>query len=453
MKALRRIFFVLLAISLVLTLASCKRDNGDDTPANDCSAGHTYDNDCDWTCNLCGERRRIEHVFDSSCDTECNICQMTQTPHHEFDNNCDTECNNCDFERTVMHNYDHGCDVTCNDCSFVREQNEHVYTDECDVDCNECRRPRVEVPHLDGDNNGICDLCDELLFIVTPADKFDLPEIPIYDGTNFQVNLNGGKPFFLKSQITSDSYEYYSPLDELGRCGVAVGCLGPETLPTDGRDSISSVSPSGWQSNPPIYERSHLIAHSLSGENANRQNLITGTYVLNGVMQTFEDRVCDYIKATGNHVMYRSTPVFEGNNLLATGLILEAYSVEDEGAGVEFCIYIHNVQTDYIIDYATGNAEVSPEALIKLYKFVVNMNSKGGPKIHLSTCRSVSDIKESNKAYHNGTAQEIFDYYTAQGKTPSYCGSCKPQNAARQVLFTIPTKQLCPIVTPKRKAA
>ncbi len=434
MKAFRKIFFILTVLSLVFaltfTLAGCKRDNGD-TPS-DCSAGHTYDNDCDPDCNSCDFTRETEHSFTDACDASCNSCGAERTPQHAYENGCDTECN---------------------DCGATREVGGHVYTDECDADCNECSRLRDEVPHLDEDENGMCDLCDEVLFIVTPADRFTLPELPVYNGSDSYVTLNGGKPLFLKSQITADSYEYYSPLDSLGRCGVAVGCLGPETLPTGDRGSISGVSPTGWQSSPPIYERSHLIAWSLSGENANRQNLITGTYVLNGAMQELEDEVCSYIKTTGNHVMYRATPIFEGSNLLASGILLEAYSVEDNGAGIEMCVYIHNVQADYIIDYATGNAEVSPEAMIKLYKYVVNLNSKGGPKIHLSTCRSVSDIKETNKAYHNETLQEIYDYYVAQGKTPSYCGSCKPQSSARQVLFTIPEKRFYLVATPKSKAA
>lgn len=408
MKAFSKVFLLLTILSLALTLAGCRRDNQPDTP--DCSAGHTYD---------------------SSCDPECNICGEPQDTHHEYTDECDAICNNCNAERTSTHKYD----------------------TPCDTECKLCGEPRDVGGHSDTDNDGMCDLCDEVLFIVTPADKFDLPELPVYNGTDACVSLNGGKPFFLKSQITADSYEYYSPLDSLGRCGVAVGCLGSDTLPTDSRGSVSSVTPSGWQTSPPIYERSHLIAWSLSGENANRQNLITGTYILNGVMQELEDEVLQYIKRAGNHVMYRVTPVFEGDNLLASGIILEAYSVEDEGAGVQKCVFIHNVQTDYVIDYATGNAEMSPDALIKQYKYVVNLNSKGGPKIHLATCRSVSDIKESNKAYHNGTAQEVFDYYTAQGKTPSYCGSCKPQNAARQVLFTIPEKQMYLPIAEKKRAA
>lgn len=475
MKKLLRILLIATVALTVLSIVACKptggTDNNDPTPGTDCSAGHTYDNDCDRICNVCEERRSIEHVYDNDCDNDCNVCGIPHTPVHAFDSDCDGECNNCDytrepqhsfvsdcdstcencdFERTVSHFFDNGCDTTCNNCTYKREQNAHVYTDECDADCNECQKTRIDVPHLDADNNGTCDLCGEVLFITTPADKFDLPELPIYDGVNTYVSLNGGTPFFLRSQITTESYEYYSPLDSLGRCGVAVGCLGPETLPTGNRGSISHVSPTGWHSTPPIYERCHLIAWSLSGEDANRQNLITGTYLLNAVMQEFEDMVCDYIKDTGNHVMYRSTPVFSGDNLVAEGLLLEAYSVEDDGDGITFCIYIHNVQTDYIIDYASGDAELTEDAMVKNYKFVINASNY---KIHLSTCRYVSDIKESNKIFMNGSYQDVVDHFAEIGITTNYCKTCKPQNSAKQIVFIIPEKQLCPIITSKKRAA
>ena len=476
MKILRGLLLLFLMLSLVIMLAGCGEDNNGDgttppTPSGDCTAGHTYDNDCDRICNVCEERRDIEHVYDSSCDTECNICGIPHTPIHAFDNECDTECNNCRAQReavhtytdscdkecnvckavrTVEHSYDNACDPVCNVCREVRTVGDHVFIDECDTSCDECDAKRAEPPHLDTDNNGRCDLCDEVLFVVVPADKFDLPEIPIYDGVNAYTVINGNIPFFLPSQIAREGYEFYTELDSLGRCGVAVGCLGPETLPTGNRGSISHVSPSGWQSSPPIYERCHLIAWSLSGEDANRKNLITGTYILNGIMQEFEDMVCDYIKDTKNHVMYRSTPVFEGDNLVARGIFLEAYSVEDAGEGIEFCIFIHNVQTDYVIDYASGYAELTEDAMVKNYKFVINASNY---KIHLSTCRYVSDIKESNKIFMNGSYQDVVDHFAESGITTSYCKTCKPQNSAKQIVFIIPEKQLCPIITSKKRAA
>ena len=160
--------------------------------------------------------------------------------------------------------------------------------------------------------------------------------------------------------------------------------------------------------------------------------------------------VCDHIKETGNHVMYRATPVFEGDNLLATGVILEAYSVEDEGYGIEFCVFIHNVQSDYNIDYATGDATLTEDGMIKNYKFVVGT---GNYKIHLSTCRYVSNIKEENRLYMNGTYQEVYDYCVRLGKSPSPCGTCHPEISARQIYFIIPDKRLAPVITKTRRAA
>jgi DNA-entry nuclease len=167
-------------------------------------------------------------------------------------------------------------------------------------------------------------------------------------------------------------------------------------------------------------------------------------------MKEFEDMVCDHIKETGNHVMYRATPVFVGDNLLATGVLLEAYSVEDGGYGIEFCIFIHNVQSEYNIDYATGDATVTEDGMINNYKFVVGT---GNYKIHLSTCRYVANIKEANRLYMNGTYQEVYDYCVSLGKSPTACGTCKPQNSARHIYCILPDKKLAPVITKTRRAA
>ena len=188
----------------------------------------------------------------------------------------------------------------------------------------------------------------------------------------------------------------------------------------------------------------------ISGENANRQNLVTGTILLNSTMIPFENLVCDYIKETGNHVMYRATPVFMGDNLVASGIILEAYSVEDEGYGIEFCVYIHNVQTDYIIDYATGDATLTEDGKLNNCDFVVG---KSNYKIHLPTCRSASSIKEENRLYMNGTYQEVYNYLVSLGKSPSPCGTCHPERSARQIYCIIPDKKLAPVITKPRRAA
>ena len=167
--------------------------------------------------------------------------------------------------------------------------------------------------------------------------------------------------------MTSESFEYYSDLDELGRCGTAYSSVGTDLMPTEKRGSISKVKPSGWQvskydfvDGKYLYNRCHLIGYQLTAENANEKNLITGTRYLNvDGMLPFENLVADYVKETENHVLYRVTPVFEGNNLVASGVLMEAESVEDAGDGVEYCVYVYNVQPGVEIDYATGENHTS----------------------------------------------------------------------------------------------
>ena len=190
-----------------------------------------------------------------------------------------------------------------------------------------------------------------------------IEEIPEFSGDAY-IAINGNVPFFMPEEITDKSYEYYSELDELGRCGVTVACIGVDIMPTEDRGEIGSVKPSGWQSvkydcveGKYLYNRCHLIGFQLAGENANKKNLITGTRYLNiEGMLPFENLVADYVKETENHVMYRVTPLFEGDNLVAHGVLMEGWSVEDEGEGVCFCVYAYNAQPGVIIDYATGNS-------------------------------------------------------------------------------------------------
>ena len=194
-------------------------------------------------------------------------------------------------------------------------------------------------------------------------DSFDYALVPEYTGSNY-VDIHGGVPYFTKDEITTEFFESYSDLDSLGRVGEAFACLGRETFPTSDRGSLS-YNPTGWvQNNYPtsvvsttqIYNRSHLIAWALSGENDNAKNLMTGTPYFNQVgMQIFENWVLDYIRETGNHVMYRVTPVFVGNNLLAHGVLMEGWSVEDNGDGICFCAFVYNVQPGVILEYETGN--------------------------------------------------------------------------------------------------
>lgn len=185
--------------------------------------------------------------------------------------------------------------------------------------------------------------------------------VPAYSNSPY-VEINSGVPLFKEYEIIGGSFEYYSKLDELGRCDVCMASVGVDIMPAEERESISSVTPTGWinavydtVSGRYLYNRCHLIGYQLTGENANERNLITGTRYLNiEGMLPFENMVDDYIEETGNNVMYRVTPVFSGNNLVADGVLMEAYSVEDNGSGVSFCVYCYNVQPTIIIDYATG---------------------------------------------------------------------------------------------------
>lgn len=194
--------------------------------------------------------------------------------------------------------------------------------------------------------------------------SINLDNIPVFDGSASYVIINDNKPFFEDDEIVCVSYEEYGELDALGRCTVAIACVGIDIMPTEERGSIGSVKPSGWQtvkydfiSGKYLYNRCHLIGYQLTGENANKQNLITGTRYLNiEGMLPFEDMVADYVKETGNHVMYRVTPIYDGDNLLASGVLMEAWSVEDDGDGICFNIYAYNVQPGVIIDYSTGES-------------------------------------------------------------------------------------------------
>lgn len=203
----------------------------------------------------------------------------------------------------------------------------------------------------------------------TTAATVPLHAIPAFSGKPY-VEINGNIPFFMANELTAVSFEHYSDLDGLGRCGEAVASVGRDLMPDTDRDSIGSVKPSGWVTvkydfvdGKYLYNRCHLIGYQLTGENANEKNLITGTRYLNTTgMLPFENEVNDYVDETDNHVLYRVTPVFEGDDLVASGVLMEAYSVEDEGAGVQFCVYCYNVQPGVVIDYATGGSRLASDA-------------------------------------------------------------------------------------------
>lgn len=172
-----------------------------------------------------------------------------------------------------------------------------------------------------------------------------------------------------ETETTTKSFETYSTLDGLGRCGTVEAAVGEDIMPTKKREAIGQVKPSGWHTvkydcvnGKYLYNRCHIIGYQLTGENANKKNLITGTRYLNvDGMLPFEDMVADYVKETGNHVMYKVTPIYEGNNLVADGVEMQAYSVEDSGGGVSFHVYCYNVQPGVEIDYSTGDSRLSTE--------------------------------------------------------------------------------------------
>ena len=192
-----------------------------------------------------------------------------------------------------------------------------------------------------------------------------LYDIPNYDGNDYVI-LNDNEPDFHEEDMTTVAFEKYSDLDVFDRCGVAFANVGPETMPTEERGSIGMIKPSGWHTikydfveGKYLYNRCHLIGYQLTGENANEKNLITCTRNMNAsVMLDFENEVADYIEDTGNHVLYRVTPLFEGNNLLAKGVQMEALSVEDNGKGVKFNVFVYNVQEGIEIDYKTGESKI-----------------------------------------------------------------------------------------------
>lgn len=314
----------------------------------------------------------------------------------------------------------------------------------------------------------------------SPADASDqaavsLDEIPSYAG-DLSVEINDGQPGFSPQDAQDGGFEAYSPLDDLGRCSTAYALVGPETLPDAPRGDISKVKPTGWHSTSyddldqkALYNRSHLIAHRLAGEDANERNLITGTRTMNVQgMLPYEDIVGDYVEQTGNHVLYRVTPVFEGDELVARGVQMEGLSVEDDGASVRFNVFVYNIQPGVIIDYATGDSgpsdavvdvanndainEGSAGASSRAYSgaakdgagvqaspsagghaasgtnetgasdeetrsYVLNTNSM---KFHYPACSSVDDMAARNKQDYTGTRDALI----AQGYTP--CGRCNP---------------------------
>ncbi|MBR5534618.1 MAG: DNA/RNA non-specific endonuclease [Ruminiclostridium sp.] len=263
---------------------------------------------------------------------------------------------------------------------------------------------------------------------VSTESVVSLDAIPAYSGDSY-VAVNGNIPFFTEEELTTTAYEDYGELDYLNRCGEVSACVGLETMPTEERGSIGHVKPSGWQTakydcvdGKYLYNRCHLIGFQLTGENARAENLITGTRYLNvDGMLPFENMVADYVQETGNHVLYRVTPIFDGEDLVAQGVLMEAWSVEDEGDAICFNVFCYNVQPGVSIDYATGeswlNGEESPPSSESTTMYVVNLSSE---KFHEATCGSAEKLAEDNRLEYFGSREDLI----AQGYDP--CGSCKP---------------------------
>lgn len=287
-----------------------------------------------------------------------------------------------------------------------------------------------------------------------------LDNIPAYSSEAYTI-INNNIPFFNESDLVTYSYEKYSELDSLGRCGMVIANVGKDIMPTEERGNIGMIKPSGWHTvkyqgidGNYLYNRCHLLGYQLTAENANVKNLITGTRYMNVQgMLPFENQVAEYVKTTNNHVLLRVTPIFEGNNLLASGVLMEAKSVEDNGKGVLFNVYCYNVQPGVTIDYATGesegsefvgsasinnnvntntntNTEKTPTTPViptqtenvedkKEVTYILNKNSSS-MKIHYPDCSSVGQMSEKNKVYFTGTLEE------AKAMGYSSCGNCKP---------------------------
>lgn len=263
---------------------------------------------------------------------------------------------------------------------------------------------------------------------VVSSKYISVSDIPEYSNSAY-IKIDNNIPSFKDSEMTTKSFEKYSELDNLGRCSVAYACVGKDIMPAEKRGTIGSVKPSGWHTvkydcidGKYLYNRCHLIGYQLTGENANIKNLITGTRYLNVEgMLPFENMVADYVKETDNHVLYRVTPIFERDNLLVSGVQMEAKSVEDNGDGISFNVYCYNVQPDIVIDYKTGESwEVGNEKSISesdTRTYILNTNTK---KFHLKSCSSAKNLPDKNREEYSGNRNDLI----SKGYEP--CKKCNP---------------------------
>ena len=254
-----------------------------------------------------------------------------------------------------------------------------------------------------------------------------LPQIPAYSGEPFAV-LEDNMPRFSLEDYVTKSYETYGDLDAMNRCTYTMACIGRDLMPTEERENIGMIRPTGWVTakydfvdGQYLYNRCHLIGFQLTGENANERNLITGTRYMNVQgMLPFENMVADYIKETGNHVLYRVIPIFEGNNPLASGVTMEAWSVEDNGEGICFYVYAYNVQPGVEIDYTTGENRLAEPVVGEGEEIGTYVVNTGSGKFHDGSCPQAISIKPENKESFETTRSQML----AWSFVPAGC--CKP---------------------------
>lgn len=347
---------------------------------------------------------------------------------------------NPDVEITITyHTFEHKPEE--NESSSEQQETEPIASNE-----EENTQPVVEQPE------DVVSTPEETAKVDT---AFSISDVPAYSGNPY-VSINGNIPYFEDKELSSDSYEYYSPLDDKGRCGVCIASIGQDLMPTEERGSIGSVKPTGWQTvkyagivdGNYLYNRCHLIGFQLSGENANSSNLITGTRYLNVEgMLPFENMVADYVKETGNQVMYRVTPIFEGSNMVASGVLMEAKSIEDSGDGILYNVYCYNIQPGIAINYANGDSQTDgtiapeeekgtvvkpasdimpkPEAPENGGAFVVNPNNG---KIHMfGECSATGNGSNAmkNPVYFNTYEEaEAYSISIAPSQDKRKCGNC-----------------------------
>lgn len=293
--------------------------------------------------------------------------------------------------------------------------------------CGECglrETESIEKTSNHNYSNGTCTVCGgkEGIADTGTMDSFDYSKIPAYSGKEY-VTVNGNMPFFTEEEKVVESFESYGAFDSLGRATVVTACIGKDLMPTESRKD-PTYKPTGWIQaqysfigSDALYNRCHLIAWQLTGEGNTKENLVTGTRYMNEAMIPFENMVASYVKETLNHVMYRATPVFVGDNLLSSGVLLEAYSVEDNGEGICFNIFLYNVQPGVILDYATGASEAeNPEDnVIPECDYIVNTSSSS-KKIHTPDCHNANAISEKNKWYYTGDIEDLEEAgYTRAG--------------------------------------